>query len=86
MPTANRSGAVMNRQANSAPAIEARLSSKQISWTGPLILTVGRSVLVLGAQALVSLVFLLQRDPAPFILAQWPMDIVVALMSTGVLH
>ncbi len=66
MPTANKDAVLMDRQVNSAPAIEARLSLGKISWTGPLILTVGRTVLVLAAQALVSLVFLLQRDPAPW--------------------
>lgn len=51
---------------NSQSAAGARVPSRALSWTGPLLLTVGRSVMLLAAQAVVALIFLLQRDPSPW--------------------
>jgi hypothetical protein len=57
-----------NKGENAAPA-GARVSSGLISWTGPLLLTVGRGALILISQAAAELIFMLHRDPSPWLSA-----------------
>lgn len=47
----------------------AGVSSGRISWTGPLLLTVGRSALILASQAIAALLFLLHGDRSPWLSA-----------------
>jgi membrane protease YdiL (CAAX protease family) len=53
-------------QPNTLAAIKARLSEGRISWTGPLLLLLARSILWMTAQGLVALLFLAQHRPNPW--------------------
>jgi hypothetical protein len=66
MPVAHESTQAASAHANSPSAILARASAGRIPWAGPLLLIIGRSVFLIAAQALVALLFLLRRDPAPW--------------------
>ena len=46
--------------------IEECIADRRITWTGPLLLLVGRSVLILLAQAIFALLFMLKGDPSPW--------------------
>jgi len=54
--------------------------AERLTWTGPLVLTVGRSVLILGAQAIVPLILMIQGDHSPSLSAGrwWTVDGTVA--------
>jgi hypothetical protein len=69
MPTTSEDGDSTARQANSQSTIRARVSSGLVSWTGPLLLTVGRSALILASQAAVALIFMLHRNQSPWLSA-----------------
>ena len=69
MPTTSEDGDSTARQANSQSTIQARVSSGLVSWTGPLLLTVGRSALILASQAAVALIYMLHRNPSPWLSA-----------------
>jgi len=62
----NQEHLIANELANSQPAIEQRVALGKISWTGPLLLLMGRTVLAIVAQALVATVYLLRHHPSPW--------------------
>ncbi|MGA9427399.1 MAG: CPBP family glutamic-type intramembrane protease, partial [Terracidiphilus sp.] len=43
-----------------------RVASGRVTWTGPLVLTIGRGFFWMAAQALVALIFLLRHHPSPW--------------------
>ena len=49
-----------------SPRIRECVANGRISWTGPLVLLVGRSAFMFVAQAIFALVFMLNRDPSPW--------------------
>jgi hypothetical protein len=51
---------------NSLAAISARAADGCVSWAGVLLLVSARSVLLLGSQGLVALIFLARQNPAPW--------------------
>jgi hypothetical protein len=69
MPNTSNAGDSTALRANSQSDTGERFSSGLNPWTGPLLLTVGRSALILAAQALVALIFLYLRDPSPWLSA-----------------
>lgn len=54
---------------NSRSQLEARVQQGRITWTGPLVLVVGRTVLILLAQALFALIFFLRGAQHPWLVA-----------------
>jgi len=54
---------------NSQHQIRVRVGERRITWTGPLLLVTGRSALILLAQALVALIFLLRDTPHAWLAA-----------------
>jgi len=46
--------------ANSQRQLEARADARRITWTGPLLLVIGRSAFILAGQALLALILLLR--------------------------
>jgi CAAX prenyl protease-like protein len=52
--------------ANSQPEVEKRATRGNISWTGPLMMVTGRTVLAVVAQAIVAFVYLLRHNPSPW--------------------
>lgn len=59
---------------NTAPV--AVTEPKRLTWTGPPLLTVGRSVFILGAQGVVALILMSQGNHAPWLSAGrwWTVD------------
>jgi len=53
-------------RSNSSTALAARAASGRIGWTGPLLLTVGRSVLILAGQGLACLILAVHGDRTPW--------------------
>ncbi len=51
---------------NSRAAVFARAAAGRVSWAGPMLLIAGRSILLVAAQALVAVIFLLRHDPSPW--------------------
>jgi uncharacterized protein len=62
LPIADEARVVANSQA----AIEQRVRLGRISWTGPLVVMTGRTILAIMAQALVAFVYLLRHHPSPW--------------------
>ncbi len=54
---------------NSKEQIQSRFALRQIGWAGPLILVAGRTMLIVLAQAIFALVFLLRHHPSPWLAA-----------------
>jgi hypothetical protein len=52
--------------ANSQTEIEKRVALGQISWTGPLVLATGRTLLAIVAQAIVACIYVLRHYPSPW--------------------
>jgi hypothetical protein len=57
---------MLSTDRSSSISMPAGLSSESVSWTGPLLLTVGRTVLLLTAQAFAALTLLWQHHPSPW--------------------
>ena len=49
-----------------SPRIRECVADGRITWTGPLVLLVGRSAFMFVAQAIFALVFMLNGDPSPW--------------------
>ena len=58
-----------NFERNSKEQIQSRFALGQIGWAGPLILVAGRTILIVLAQAIFALVFLLRHHPSPWLAA-----------------
>jgi hypothetical protein len=56
-------------EVNSKRQIQARVEERRITWKGPLLLVTGRTVLILLAQGLVALIFLLRGSGNPWLAA-----------------
>ena len=54
---------------NSQSQIQARVQQGRITWTGPLLVIVGRSALMFVAQAIVACIFVLRGSPTPWLAA-----------------
>jgi hypothetical protein len=52
----------MNAQAE----VEKRVASGQITWAGPVIVMIGRSIFMIAAQALVAAIFAVRGHPSPW--------------------
>ena len=55
-----------NIEKNSKEQVESRFAQGKITWAGPLTLLVGRSVLVIFAQAVFAFIFMLRHHPSPW--------------------
>ena len=71
--------------ANSQSQILARVAQRTISWTGPLLLVVGRSALMFVAQGLVAGILALQGSPTPWLSAGAWWTIYGTLIDVGCL-
>jgi hypothetical protein len=58
-----------NSEKNSKEQIIHRLAAGKITWAGPLIVVMGRTVLIFIAQAIVACILLLRHHPSPWIAA-----------------
>ncbi|HUA13736.1 MAG TPA: CPBP family intramembrane glutamic endopeptidase [Verrucomicrobiae bacterium] len=54
---------------NSPPQLRARVSAGQLTWPGPLVVVIGRTALILLAQGLVAVIFLLRGAVHPWLAA-----------------
>ena len=54
---------------NTEPAIQSRISAGKLSWLGPLLLIVARSVFLLIGQALAALILVQRGDSTPWLSA-----------------
>jgi len=66
MPELREHSAAATAVPNSISALRARTSDGGISWTGPLVLIVGRSAFLVAAQAVVALLLLVRHAPTPW--------------------
>ncbi len=55
--------------ANSLSQLRARIGNGRLSWLGPLLLVTGRTALVILAQGVVAIMFLLRGKPHPWLAA-----------------
>jgi hypothetical protein len=70
---------------NSPDAIRERVAAKRVSWTGPLLLIVGRGFLWMAAQGLVALIFVARHRPDPWRLATYWWSVCFTLCDIGCL-
>lgn len=54
---------------NSAEQLRTRVRDGRLTWLGPLLLVIGRTALILLAQGVIAVVFLLRRRPHPWLAA-----------------
>lgn len=52
--------------ANSQAEVEKRAALGRVSWTGPLVMVTGRTVLAVIAQAIVAFIYVLRHHPSPW--------------------
>ena len=64
MPTASQVSVALDP--NSVACIRERVAAGKVTWTGPILLVVGRGFLWMAAQSLVALIFLLRHHAAPW--------------------
>jgi hypothetical protein len=83
MSTASEMALSAPVQPNSVSAIKTRLAEGRITWTGPLLLLLARSILWMTAQSLVALLFVLQHRAEPWRQACYWWSVCFTLADVG---
>lgn len=66
MPNVSEPAVNLALDPNSVAAIRTRVAAGRVTWTGPLLLTIGRGFFWMAALSLVAIVFLLRHHPRPW--------------------